>query len=214
MTGLVACYVAECGLNWYLYDGHCVSPCPIKTYSVSDGVNSVCSRCHYTCETCSGPSEAECTSCQADATFVSSRCILQSVAWQIQFTKWHIVLTALLVIDLLALIAGAIYFIMRQKNASQHNYSSIAYSASGKKPVDEEKTVLWENESETEWTPVWFQLNQFFVHYCFSAIFYLLIFFSIVFIKILIKTCDTINVLFVELFLYTSSYQSTVDWRF
>lgn len=64
---------SECMKGLYLYEDRCESVCPAKTYP---GINvkerSACLPCHYTCLTCVGELDSQCTSCYDEAVAVAS----------------------------------------------------------------------------------------------------------------------------------------------
>lgn len=75
-------YFSECYPGLALLHGGCVSRCPETFYVETRGESSLqpdtsldsantlhyeCLPCHYSCQTCSGPSDDECVSCHQDA---------------------------------------------------------------------------------------------------------------------------------------------------
>ncbi|XP_034180593.1 furin-like protease 1 isoform X4 [Osmia lignaria lignaria] len=127
----------ECKLNWYYHNGVCVHECPAGSYGVSDETKAVCSRCHYTCQTCSGPSNTECTSCYEDAELLSSesQCVILELSWTMQSTLWFYRMTILFTINLLLFLTLAIYMAIkwyqRRRSLPMFRYSKVAYSGNG-----------------------------------------------------------------------------------
>ncbi|XP_076390922.1 furin-like protease kpc-1 isoform X1 [Megachile rotundata] len=127
----------ECKLNWYHHNDVCVYQCPPGTYGISDETKSVCSGCHYTCQTCSGPSNTECTSCHEDADFIAneSQCVLSELSWMMQSTLWFYWMTILFVINLICFAILAIYkavkWYLRKRSSMKFRYSKVAYSGNG-----------------------------------------------------------------------------------
>ncbi|XP_043793748.1 furin-like protease 1 isoform X1 [Apis laboriosa] len=127
----------ECKLNWYYYDGTCVYKCPRGTYGVSDESKAVCSNCHYSCLTCSGPSNTECTSCHEDAEFSSSLdesvCILRDLSWTMHSTLWFYWMTILFSISVLLFIVIIVYVGVKWylKNRNSYRYSKVSSSSNG-----------------------------------------------------------------------------------
>lgn len=138
------CNFSECKLNWYYYDGTCVYKCPRGTYGVSDESKAVCSNCHYSCLTCSGPSNTECTSCHEDAEFSSSLdesvCILRDLSWTMHSTLWFYWMTILFSISVLLFIVIIVYVGVKWylKNRNSYRYSKVSSSNNG----DAHKDIL------------------------------------------------------------------------
>ncbi|XP_057366840.1 furin-like protease 1 isoform X2 [Daphnia carinata] len=55
----------------FLWRGQCVPSCPESTHAINQtglgGIFLACVPCHYSCLTCNGPSDSECTTCHADS---------------------------------------------------------------------------------------------------------------------------------------------------
>ncbi|XP_076621880.1 furin-like protease 1 isoform X4 [Colletes latitarsis] len=128
----------ECKPNWYRYNGLCVYECPTTTYGVSDETKAVCAPCHYSCLTCSGPSDAECVTCHEDSEFSSfndSQCILKEFSWTMQSTIWFYRMSILFSINLAVLMVAAIYmavsWLSRNRNSLMYSYSKVPHSSNG-----------------------------------------------------------------------------------
>ena len=67
----------------FLWQGKCGTSCPESTHAINRtelaGIVSTCAQCHYSCLTCSGPSDSECVTCHADSQL---RTIPSSGKWQ------------------------------------------------------------------------------------------------------------------------------------
>ncbi|XP_031774947.1 furin-like protease 1, isoforms 1/1-X/2 isoform X2 [Apis florea] len=137
----------ECKLNWYYHDGTCVYKCPRGTYGVSDESKAVCSSCHYTCLTCSGPSNTECTSCHEDAEFSSSLdesvCILRDLSWTMQSTLWFYGMTILFSINVLLFVVIIVYVGVKWylRNRNSYRYSKVSSSSNGDAHKDSLQSV-------------------------------------------------------------------------
>jgi hypothetical protein len=64
-------YCLQCDADYYLFDHQCYADsCPDYSYEVleEDGVTSTffCKNCHFSCRTCSGPKETQCSTCCVD----------------------------------------------------------------------------------------------------------------------------------------------------
>lgn len=127
----------ECKPGWYYHDGICVHKCPRGTYGVSDESKAVCSGCHYSCLTCSGPSNTECTSCHEDAEFSSSLdesvCILRDLTWTMHSTFWFYRMTILFSTSVLLFIVIIMYVGVKWylKNRNSYRYSKVYSSSNG-----------------------------------------------------------------------------------
>lgn len=131
------CNFSECKPSWYYHDGICVHKCPRGTYGVSDESKAVCSGCHYSCLTCSGPSNTECTSCHEDAEFSSSLdesvCILRDLTWTMHSTFWFYRMTILFSTSVLLFIVIIMYVGVKWylKNRNSYRYSKVYSSSNG-----------------------------------------------------------------------------------
>lgn len=136
------CNFSECKLNWYYHDGICVYKCPRGTYGVSDESKAVCSSCHYSCLTCSGPSNTECTSCHEDAEFSSSLdesvCIPRDLSWTMHSTLWFYWMTILFSTSVLLFIVIIVYVGVKWylKNRNSYRYSKVSSSSNGEAHKD------------------------------------------------------------------------------
>ncbi|XP_076175003.1 furin-like protease 1 isoform X1 [Ptiloglossa arizonensis] len=135
----------ECKPNWYRHNGLCVYECPTTTYGVSDETKTICAPCHYSCLTCSGPSDTECVSCHEDSelsNFNDSQCILKDLSWTMQSTIWFHRMSVLFSINLVVLMVAIIYMAVswcsRNRNSLMYSYSKVSYSSNGdaQKDVD------------------------------------------------------------------------------
>lgn len=139
------CNFSECKPNWYRHNGLCVYECPTTTYGVSDETKTICAPCHYSCLTCSGPSDTECVSCHEDSelsNFNDSQCILKDLSWTMQSTIWFHRMSVLFSINLVVLMVAIIYMAVswcsRNRNSLMYSYSKVSYSSNGdaQKDVD------------------------------------------------------------------------------
>lgn len=152
------CRFSECKPNWYYYNGICVYECPTGTHGVSDDTKAVCNDCHYTCLTCSGSSNTECTACHEDAelssSFNESVCVLRELSWTMQSTLWFYRMTILFSINLSVFVVAIIYMAvkwhLRKRDSLMYRYSKISYSTNGdaQKDIDrlQENACLSESE--------------------------------------------------------------------
>ncbi|XP_043281223.1 furin-like protease 1 isoform X1 [Venturia canescens] len=134
----------ECDRSGHLYEGLCLTECPKNTYPVSDDRKSVCSICHYSCESCSGGSNNECKSCHSDATLISmyngdSQCIQKSLEWKSQSTKWFYYMSILLGLNL-TLAVGVIIYLYLSRIVENRNNQNGLYNYNKLLSPEEEKT--------------------------------------------------------------------------
>ncbi|XP_043516117.1 uncharacterized protein LOC122531901, partial [Frieseomelitta varia] len=127
----------ECKLDWYYHDGVCVYKCPSGTYGVSDESKAVCSDCHYSCLTCSGPSNTECVSCHGDAELSTNLgepvCVLRELSWTMRSTLWFYQMTVLfsinvVVFGLIILYMVAKWYLRRRSASEVYGYSKVSYT--------------------------------------------------------------------------------------
>lgn len=148
------CNFPECKLNWYYNNGICVYKCPTGTYGISDETKAVCSSCHYSCLTCSGSSNTECTSCHEDAELSmnlgESVCILRELSWTMHSTLWFYQMTILFSINIvvftLIILYVAVKWYLRRRNSLMYGYSKVSYTSNG----DANKDKLQENASSSD----------------------------------------------------------------
>ncbi|XP_076750015.1 furin-like protease 1 isoform X1 [Xylocopa sonorina] len=148
----------ECKLNWYYYEGNCVYECPAKTYGVSDETKAVCSNCHYSCLTCSGPSNTECTSCHEDAEISTnlneSVCVLREVSWTMQSTLWYYRMTILFSVNAAIFLVLTIYaaakWYLRKRNTLMYRYNKVSFSSNwdAHKDIDRLQENAYVSDSE------------------------------------------------------------------
>ncbi|XP_063990950.1 furin-like protease 1 isoform X1 [Diachasmimorpha longicaudata] len=115
-----------CENGFYLHQSKCLVQCPWGTYSIHSQEKNVCAICHYSCMTCYGPSDIECTSCHGDSALVSVnlkdyQCIVKSLEWTIHSTKWFYFTCILLglVVIIVAIIGIYMYTVFPRKNRSE-----------------------------------------------------------------------------------------------
>lgn len=123
---------SECHQSRNLHAGLCLLECPKNTYPVTDDEQkSVCSICHYSCESCTGGSNNECKSCHSDAILIStyngdSQCIQKSLEWKTQSTKWFYYMSILFGLNLILILVTIIYLcisrIIKTRNNQNGHY--------------------------------------------------------------------------------------------
>ena len=64
----------ECDDDYFVYDGYCTDSCPTGTYRDYTKKTNPCQKCYPSCETCYGPDETNCMSCEDDQTLTRGTC--------------------------------------------------------------------------------------------------------------------------------------------
>ncbi|XP_057655590.1 furin-like protease 1 isoform X2 [Diorhabda carinulata] len=132
----------DCFQNFILYKGFCIKLCPRKFYNnllemdtpeqiKSLLKNQTCSPCHYTCLSCKGSLDSDCTECYNDAEIVipsttESYCYPVGIVSEVLSEKWyHRVFTMMYVLIILAIIPTLLYLWIRKRrndNKKKLNY--------------------------------------------------------------------------------------------
>ncbi|KAG8042137.1 hypothetical protein G9C98_000128 [Cotesia typhae] len=148
----------ECKVGWYILEGRCVQSCPGNTYVDHDSRNNACIPCHYSCMSCSGPSDIDCISCHADSNplppeMENFQCILKSIDWKTKSTVWFYRMTIVLGFIFVLMIAIVIYLWLsstrRLDRVFNHGYGYTELSL----PADPKDTAdqnLDKYQSESE----------------------------------------------------------------
>ncbi|CAB4067375.1 FURIN [Lepeophtheirus salmonis] len=63
-------WCSSCEEGFILHNGRCEKTCPQSYYAGVSNMKPTCVPCYYSCKTCSGPNDYECTSCFGDAKFM------------------------------------------------------------------------------------------------------------------------------------------------
>ncbi|XP_069960636.1 furin-like protease 1, isoforms 1/1-X/2 isoform X3 [Cherax quadricarinatus] len=119
----------ECLRNYYLHNGKCLQSCPESHYGwVPQDMGATeslsCRQCHYSCRSCSGSQDYECTACWGDAELYSpsegqNHCYprdLLNVYHSQQ--SWYTVLLVMLV-GLIILVLILAVFVLRSRRTSK-----------------------------------------------------------------------------------------------
>lgn len=104
---LHSCFVAECTSDMVYHQGECLKQCPEGLYnSYNDflsatsyaeelsGHRNQCIACHYTCRTCVGANDYQCSGCFPDASLYEPRngetyCYPEMVMSEVVSGKWY-----------------------------------------------------------------------------------------------------------------------------
>ncbi|XP_071515734.1 furin-like protease kpc-1 isoform X2 [Panulirus ornatus] len=120
----------ECQKDDYLHDGKCLQSCPESHYAWNPQEKGLagsltCRSCHYSCRSCLGPQDYDCTVCWGDAELYSPfegqnhchpRALLDAYRNQ---QSWYTALLFLLLV-LLVLVLILAVMVLRSRKASSH----------------------------------------------------------------------------------------------
>lgn len=122
-------FLSECTGSLFLWNGKCEETCPTGTFLSEP---KTCQKCHYTCASCSGSFDYQCTACFGDAFLETSAfesyCYPKSLKTAIDYTKWYIWTCLILTINVVVAILGFIYFYWRNKVSAKSNSSHFIES--------------------------------------------------------------------------------------
>lgn len=106
-----------------LINGVCLDNCPEgyyrSTIAIKIGSESLrCSRCHYSCKTCSGAADSNCTTCFPDATInTKGHCHSLSLVNQvITLERWYSTITIVFTICCLVILLLIVYIVVGRSN--------------------------------------------------------------------------------------------------
>ncbi|XP_076350280.1 proprotein convertase subtilisin/kexin type 4-like isoform X1 [Tachypleus tridentatus] len=119
-------HVSTCPETYYLLNEECVEQCPDGYYPdeqdplvVTHGETiRLCVTCHYTCKTCNGPNDYQCTSCHKDADLNEKYCSHRLELLQLRESEhWYTTVTvAFVVLCIITLILAAILIAERARS--------------------------------------------------------------------------------------------------
>lgn len=108
----------ECLKGLFLYEGRCEVACPERYFPSLDAkLQPVCSYCHYTCKTCSGPSDYQCISCYGDASLkqtskAESYCYPKAILPALETSRWFYWMFIAFSVNVTVLVMIMSYFIV------------------------------------------------------------------------------------------------------
>uniref|UniRef100_A0A1B6C415 furin n=1 Tax=Clastoptera arizonana TaxID=38151 RepID=A0A1B6C415_9HEMI len=124
----------ECAEGLFLTkEKQCRRECTDGTFPQPPGM---CFHCHYSCKTCSGPNDYECSSCHGDADFVKqsgveSYCVVKLLIHKMDETKWYYRACVGLAVNLLFVFFMGIYVCIKFRcyklNNKSNSKDSIKY---------------------------------------------------------------------------------------
>merc|ERR1719334_1672555 len=138
-------WCATCQAGFRLLAGRCLRQCPPEGYYEGIANNTAtCLECYYTCQTCTGSNDYECSSCYGDAELddsssVGKYCHNKSLVFKIfSSSRWYYILSIGFVVNFIIVIllvlyifrwrsskAGKVSLLERVKN-STNRYSPVA----------------------------------------------------------------------------------------
>lgn len=123
-----------------------------------DSRNNACIPCHYSCMSCSGPSDIDCTSCHADSNplppeMENFQCILKSIDWKTKSTVWFYRMTIVLGFTSVLMIAIVLYLWLsstrRLDRVFNHGYGYTELSLpADPKDTGDQNLDKYQSESE------------------------------------------------------------------
>ncbi|XP_054285539.1 furin-like protease 1, isoforms 1/1-X/2 isoform X1 [Macrosteles quadrilineatus] len=144
-----------CDIGWRLAEGFCHRQCPEGFYPELPEANiarkspqtqAFCARCHYSCRSCSGPNDYQCTLCFGDALLVSSDqetyCYPRSLATAVDISKWYYWTCVGLGLNILLLLGFSCYLYCNGRGCSVRKpQMSVTFT---KKASSAEAAVLYD----------------------------------------------------------------------
>eukprot|EP00096_Caligus_rogercresseyi_P009027 TRINITY_DN2992_c0_g1_i2.p1 TRINITY_DN2992_c0_g1~~TRINITY_DN2992_c0_g1_i2.p1 ORF type:complete len:831 (-),score=194.74 TRINITY_DN2992_c0_g1_i2:755-3247(-) len=127
-------WCSTCEEGFILHNGRCEKTCPSSYFAGVSNLKTTCVPCYYSCKTCSGPSDFECTSCFDDAKFMKESndlkyCVNSSMMDLIfSSSKWYYILSIGLVINLIIVVFLINYIINCSSSSRKGGSSSTKYA--------------------------------------------------------------------------------------
>lgn len=152
-----------CKMDYYLYNNNCYKECPLHTYVVEIDesnrggfIQSVCVPCHYSCETCNGSNDYQCTSCYPDEILIKrsngeNYCFPNAIRTKINAEVWYFWVCLLLVVILVILISSMILYIIHERRVHQMRKSEFLHLDSLRNIREIEKKVKSAVYSDSDW---------------------------------------------------------------
>ena len=109
----------KCHSTFMLLNGKCLHDCPKGHYEGEIGYDhhKTCIKCYYSCKTCTGPNDYQCTSCYEDATLeeeshAQTYCHNKSLNDQVIHTsRWYYVLSIGFMVNFCIILVLIIYIV-------------------------------------------------------------------------------------------------------
>ena len=123
-------FLTVCVSGAYLFEGRCLTSCPDAIHAANGSVLAgepidVCLPCHYSCVSCTGASDSECTSCHADAQLMSGYCRPKELVNQLEgYERWALGIELALALNVAILVALLAYLFCSSKSCARNNNRS------------------------------------------------------------------------------------------
>lgn len=96
----------------------------INDSSAEEYEKNVCLPCHYTCETCNGSNDYQCTSCYPDEILINASndekyCFPNAIRTKINAELWYFRVCLLLIVILVIIITGMILYVLHERRLHQ-----------------------------------------------------------------------------------------------
>lgn len=151
----------DCADKSYLVNGECVAECPNGYFPSTHQMNItvsilVCLHCHYTCKTCGGPNDYQCTECFADANLHGSYCRPQDLLHEMTDLQNYGFALTLIVVVLAIIILLLTTCLLCQRNHPKdygHTYTVLPQTLTGlnsKKDVANSTRILHSDDANDD----------------------------------------------------------------
>lgn len=150
-------WCVACVSGYHLMAGRCTQKCPEEAYfqGISNNTSS-CLPCYYSCKTCSGPNDYQCSGCFADADLDSEGkngqifCRNKSlVARVLSTSRWYYILFLAFVLNLVIIIILVLYISKWRKQSSGASVMKQAYTGAATRYKSEFPVGLGGNTKST-----------------------------------------------------------------
>lgn len=115
-------WCTSCEPGYLVLVGHCVSACPPEGYYQGRANNSLhCLPCYYSCRTCTGPNDDQCTDCYGDAQMEVGEsgmrhCHNKGLLFKVMSSsRWYYLLSAGFLLNFLLVLCLVVYIYRRSK---------------------------------------------------------------------------------------------------
>jgi len=127
---------STCESGFLLLGGHCVESCPAEGFYVGqENHQDSCIQCYYTCKSCDGPNDYQCTECFGDAELeeespTNKYCHNKSLIDKVfSSSRWYYVLTIGFMVNFFIVVFLIIYIIQwRRRNSRGRSQGLISAS--------------------------------------------------------------------------------------
>jgi len=130
-------WCSKCDTSYSVHLGRCVKQCPDVGYFEGEANNTAtCLTCYYSCKTCTGPNDYECSSCYGDADLnensgIGKYCHNKGLVFKIfSSSRWYYVLSIGFIVNFIVVVVLVLY-ILRWKRSRDGKAGLLARVKSG-----------------------------------------------------------------------------------